>query len=218
VPSQSALPREGQKGLSIPRERKSGCDTSGTGFRLSTHDQTTILQGRCVSGKTTALQRIAEIAAASGYEVVGLAPTGTATLMKVVFALFLSIGIACAQGSLLWVPATSAPLIANRQTPGVFYVSSYYPQGTHTDYDMARQTADAYAAAHPWTGSVLVLNPTTNQTCDAVPLPSLGTDTGKMGNHIDYRIRLERQQYRENRLSARRARPLRAILIRPTHS
>jgi hypothetical protein len=58
--------------------------------------------------------------------------------------------------------------------PGVFYVATYSPSGTHTDYDMARQAADAFAVANLWTGSVLVLKPTANMTCDAVPLPSLG--------------------------------------------
>lgn len=58
--------------------------------------------------------------------------------------------------------------------PGVFYVTRYSASGTHTDYDMARQAADAYAVANIWTGSILVLKPTANMTCDAVPLPSLG--------------------------------------------
>jgi hypothetical protein len=61
--------------------------------------------------------------------------------------------------------------------PGVFYVATYSSSGTHTDYDMARQAADAYAIANLWTGSVLVLKPTANVTCDAVPLPSLGVSS-----------------------------------------
>jgi len=59
--------------------------------------------------------------------------------------------------------------------PGVFYVSNYSAQGAHTDYDLARQAADAWAAANTLGGSVLVLKPTVNQTCDAVPLPSLSS-------------------------------------------
>jgi hypothetical protein len=68
-----------------------------------------------------------------------------------------------------------APLLGSTPPqPGVFYVSTYSASGTHTDYDMARQAADAYAVANHWTGSILVLKPTVNMTCDAVPLPSLG--------------------------------------------
>jgi hypothetical protein len=68
-----------------------------------------------------------------------------------------------------------APLLGSTPPqPGVFYVATYSASGTHTDYDMAREAADAYAFANSWTGSVLVLKPTANMTCDAVPLPSLG--------------------------------------------
>ena len=71
--------------------------------------------------------------------------------------------------------ATEAPLLGSTPPqPGVFYVTTYSASGTHTDYDMARQAADAYATANPWTGSILVLKPTADVTCDAVPLPSLG--------------------------------------------
>lgn len=101
--------------------------------------------------------------------------------MKLIFALILSVGLAAAQGVIPWNHALSAPGIAMQQMDGVFYVAAYSTSGTHTDYDMARQAADAYAAAHPWTGSVLILKPTYNQTCDAVPLPSLGTSGGKWG-------------------------------------
>jgi hypothetical protein len=70
---------------------------------------------------------------------------------------------------------TEVPLLGSTPPqPGVFYVSTYSASGTHTDYDMARQAADAYAVANHWTGSILVLKPTVNMTCDAVPLPSLG--------------------------------------------
>ena len=84
--------------------------------------------------------------------------------------------------TLLFGIASARPILqAQTNTPGVFYVNSFNASGTHTDYDMARQGADAYAQANPWTGSVLVLKPTVNQTCDAVPLPSLGTSGGRLG-------------------------------------
>ena len=71
--------------------------------------------------------------------------------------------------------AATAPLLGSTPAqPGVYSVSAYSASGAHTDYDMARQAADAYAVANPWTGSILVLKPTANFTCDAVPLPSLG--------------------------------------------
>jgi hypothetical protein len=69
-----------------------------------------------------------------------------------------------------------APLLLGSPPPqrGVFDVTAYSANGNHTDYDMARQAADAYASANLWTGSILILKPTVNLTCDAVPLPSLG--------------------------------------------
>jgi len=71
--------------------------------------------------------------------------------------------------------AATAPLLGSAPAqPGVYSVITYSASGSHTDYDMARQAADAYAVANPWTGSILVLKPTANFTCDAVPLPSLG--------------------------------------------
>jgi hypothetical protein len=71
--------------------------------------------------------------------------------------------------------SAETPLLGSTPAqPGIFYVTDYSASGTHTDYDMARQAADAYAVANLWTGSVLVLKPTANVTCDAVPLPSLG--------------------------------------------
>jgi hypothetical protein len=76
---------------------------------------------------------------------------------------------------LIWALAAEGPLFASPSTPGVFYVAAYGASGTHTDYDMARQAADAYVVANPWYGSILVLKPATNETCDAVPLPSLGS-------------------------------------------
>ena len=42
--------------------------------------------------------------------------------------------------------------------PGVFNVSDYSASNSHTDYDMAREAADAYAAQYSWSsGSVLIL-------------------------------------------------------------
>jgi hypothetical protein len=105
-------------------------------------------------------------------------------LMKFLLAFSLSIGFAAAQTVLPWNnPALNVGIATSQQlnVDGVFFVANYISNGTHTDYDMARQAADAYAAANPWTGSLLVLKPTANQTCDAVPLPSLGTDGGKWG-------------------------------------
>jgi hypothetical protein len=69
---------------------------------------------------------------------------------------------------------TSSLLGSTLSQPGVFDVALYSATGTHSDYDIAREAADAYATANPWTGSILVLKPTINVTCDAVPLPSLG--------------------------------------------
>jgi hypothetical protein len=72
------------------------------------------------------------------------------------------------------IAAEPALLGSTANPPGVFVVNDYSSSGTHTDYDMARQAADAYAAANLTTGSILVLKPTVNLTCDAVPIPSLG--------------------------------------------
>lgn len=55
---------------------------------------------------------------------------------------------------------------------GTFYVAAYQASGTHTQYDMARQAADAYAIANTNTGSLLILLPGLNRTCDAAPLPN----------------------------------------------
>lgn len=54
----------------------------------------------------------------------------------------------------------------------IFYVAAYAASGTHTQYDMARQAADAFANANTNIGSVLILLPGLNKTCDAVPLPN----------------------------------------------
>ena len=56
--------------------------------------------------------------------------------------------------------AATAPLLGSAPAqPGVYSVITYSASGSHTDYDMARQAADAYAVANPWTGSILVLKP-----------------------------------------------------------
>ena len=75
----------------------------------------------------------------------------------------------------------AAPSLNTGQINNIFYVSGYAPSGIHTAYDMARQAADAAAAANPSVGSVLILSPGPNSTCDAVPLPSLGTSGGTSG-------------------------------------
>lgn len=96
-------------------------------------------------------------------------------------ALLFSSTVLLAQGSLPWGPALSAPLESTTAGPagGVFRVADFSATGAHTDYDIARQAADAYAAANPASGSVLILKTGVNETCDAVPLPSLGTSGGK---------------------------------------
>lgn len=108
--------------------------------------------------------------------------------MKYILLLTLSLGVAVAQTVLPWNNSSlSLSAVTGQQNvPGVFFVANYTASGNHTDYDMARQVADAYAAANPWTGSLLVLKPTDNQTCDAVPLPSLGTSGGMWGTTSIY--------------------------------
>lgn len=59
----------------------------------------------------------------------------------------------------------------NVPSDGVFYISDYVANGTHTQYDVARQVADAYAVANPSTGSLLNLGSGIYPTCDAAPLP-----------------------------------------------
>ncbi len=83
----------------------------------------------------------------------------------------------CHEWALLLAGATAASpaLLGSTTPPGVFYVSAYSANGNHTDYDMARQAADAFAAGAYSPGSVLVLKSGVNTTCDAVPLPSLGS-------------------------------------------
>jgi hypothetical protein len=99
-------------------------------------------------------------------------------MKKIILATFLFAKIATAQGALPWGQAVSVPLLATQPGVAMFYVSSYNWVGTHTDYDMARQAADAYLAAHPQTSTYVVLSPLVTQTCDAVPLPTVPTGSG----------------------------------------
>jgi hypothetical protein len=96
-----------------------------------------------------------------------------------ILVLVLFAKLAVAQEALPWGQALSVPLLANQAGVTIFYVSSYSWNGTHTDYDMARQAADAYVLANPQTPTYLVLNPIQTQTCDAVPLPSIASTAGK---------------------------------------
>jgi len=67
---------------------------------------------------------------------------------------------------------------------GIFHVADYQASGTHTQYDMARQAADAWTVAHAGAGygggagAQLYLLPDTNWTCDSAPLPNV---IGKLG-------------------------------------
>lgn len=94
-------------------------------------------------------------------------------------ALLIIARMAAAQGTLPWGgQAVSVPKLATEAGVALFYVASYNWVGTHTDYDMARQAADAYLAANPQTSTYLVLGPAQTQTCDAVPLPSISLGNG----------------------------------------
>jgi hypothetical protein len=99
-------------------------------------------------------------------------------MKKIMVALLLSAKIATAQGALPWGQAVSIPLLETQQGVALFYVSSYQWVATHTDYDMARQAADAYLVAHPQTPTYVILSPAVTQTCDAVPLPTVPTGSG----------------------------------------
>ena len=80
--------------------------------------------------------------------------------------------------AILYGSAGASLLASSPNQPGVFTVSDYIATGTHTDYDMARQAADAYASLASWSvGSVLILKNGINFTCDAVPLPSLNNQS-----------------------------------------
>jgi hypothetical protein len=100
-------------------------------------------------------------------------------MRRIVFALFIIARMAAAQGALPWAgQAMSVPQLATETGVALFYVASYNWVGTHTDYDMARQAADAYLVANPQTPTYLVLGPAQTQTCDAVALPSISLGNG----------------------------------------
>jgi hypothetical protein len=110
-----------------------------------------------------------------------------------IFVLPLFARMAVAQGALPWGgPALSVPLLATQPGVAMFYVSSYTWVGVHTDYDMARQAADAYLTENPETPTYLVLGPAQTQTCDDVPLPSvsLGNGTSSTVSIIGYGSRV----------------------------
>jgi hypothetical protein len=100
-------------------------------------------------------------------------------MKRLVFVLFLVSRMADAQGALPWGgQALSVPLLATQAGTALFYVSAYTRVGGHTDYDMARQAADAYLTDNPRTPTYLVLGPALTETCDAVPLPSVSRGDG----------------------------------------
>ena len=96
--------------------------------------------------------------------------------------------MAVGQAALPWGQATSIPYLASQSGVALFYVANYSLKGVHTDYDLARQDADAYLAAHPTTPTYVVLNPYEAQTCDDVPLPVVhtGTNTAATVSIIGY--------------------------------
>jgi hypothetical protein len=100
-------------------------------------------------------------------------------MKRLIFALFIIARMASAQGALPWgVQAVSVPQLASKAGVVLFYVSSYKWIGTHTDYDMARQAADAYLNDNPQTPTYLVLGPAQTQTCDSMALPSISLGNG----------------------------------------
>jgi hypothetical protein len=109
-------------------------------------------------------------------------------MRRLIFVLFIIARMAAAQGALPWGQAMSVPKLATEAGVALFYVASYNRVGTHTDYDIARQAADAYLTANPQTRTYLVLGPAQTQTCDAVPLPSipLGNGTSATVSIIGY--------------------------------
>jgi hypothetical protein len=86
---------------------------------------------------------------------------------------------ACAQGALPWGQALSVPALDAMPNVALYYVASYSWVGTHTDYDMARQAADAFLKSNPETPTYLVLGPGGYQTCDDVPLPAVAKGGGE---------------------------------------
>jgi hypothetical protein len=100
-------------------------------------------------------------------------------MKRLVFVLSLFARMAVAQGALPWGgQALSAPMLATQPGVALFYVAAYIRVGGHTDYDMARQAADAYLTDNPQTPTYLVLGPALTETCDAVPLPSVSRGDG----------------------------------------
>lgn len=100
-------------------------------------------------------------------------------MKRIIFAFTILTRMVAAQGVLPWgEQAVSAPKLATQAGSALFYVASYTGVGTHTDYDMARQAADAYLTHNPQMPTYLVLGPAQTQTCDAVPLPSIPLGNG----------------------------------------
>jgi hypothetical protein len=100
-------------------------------------------------------------------------------MKRLIMVLFWFARMAIGQGALPWgEQALSVPLLATQPGVALFYVSSYAWVGTHTDYDMARQAADAYLSDNPRIPTYLVLGPALTETCDAVPLPSVSRGDG----------------------------------------
>jgi hypothetical protein len=100
-------------------------------------------------------------------------------MKRLILVLSLVARMAIAQGALPWgEQALSVPVLATQPGVALFYVASYAWVGTHTDYDMARQAADAYLTNNPEIATYLVLGPALTQTCDSVPLPSVSRGDG----------------------------------------
>jgi hypothetical protein len=100
-------------------------------------------------------------------------------MKQLAFAFFIFAKLTSAQGALPWAgQALSVPKLATQSGVALFYVASYHLVGSHTDYDMAREAADAYLAGNPKTPTYVVLGPAQTQTCDAVPLPSISMGNG----------------------------------------
>jgi hypothetical protein len=100
-------------------------------------------------------------------------------MKRLIAIIFLMAKMAIAQGALPWgEQALSVPMLDTEPGVALFYVSAYTRIGSHTDYDMARQAADAYLIDNPQTPTYLVLGPALTETCDAVPLPSVSRGDG----------------------------------------
>jgi hypothetical protein len=100
-------------------------------------------------------------------------------MKRLILLLSLSARMAIAQGALPWgEQALSVPMLATQPGVALFYVSAYARSGYHSDYDMARQAADAYLTDNPQVPTYLVMGPDLTETCDAVPLPSVSRGDG----------------------------------------